>query len=194
MSLNAATIEFLLTKGLTGEDLLEVARRSEMRSDPTATERKRRQRDRERMSRVTSRRDAPPYEDTSTPSSETEVSSEKGKGRANPFPKPEWAEQQVWADFLGNRKTRRLKNTATAYRGFLEDIERLTDDEWPPGRLLEHAARKGWGGIYDPRDKANGNGRGRQEHSLGKTGAALERVLADYRREDGPDIPFAGSA
>lgn len=47
MSLNAATIEFLLDKGLTGEDLLEVARRSEMRSDPTATTRKRRQREKE---------------------------------------------------------------------------------------------------------------------------------------------------
>lgn len=48
MSLNAATIEYLLDKGLTGEDLLEVARRSEMRSDPTATERKRKQRAKEK--------------------------------------------------------------------------------------------------------------------------------------------------
>lgn len=39
MSLNAATIEYLLSKGLTGEDLLEVARRSEVRRDPTAAER-----------------------------------------------------------------------------------------------------------------------------------------------------------
>lgn len=39
LSLNAATIEFLLEKGLTGDDLLEVARRSEVRSDPTAAQR-----------------------------------------------------------------------------------------------------------------------------------------------------------
>lgn len=55
MSLNAATIEFLLSKGLSGQDLLEVARRSEMRSDTTATQRKRRQREREMSQRDVTR-------------------------------------------------------------------------------------------------------------------------------------------
>lgn len=44
MSLNAATIEFLLEKGLTGADLLEVARRSESRRDTTNAERQARHR------------------------------------------------------------------------------------------------------------------------------------------------------
>ncbi len=55
MSLNAATIEILLSKGLSGDDLLEVARAMEKRTDPTAAERQRRC----RASRVTSRRDFP---------------------------------------------------------------------------------------------------------------------------------------
>ena len=70
--------------------------------------------------------------------------------KANPFPKPEWADAQVWSDFLDNRKAKRLKNTATAYKGFLEDVERHRNAQWTPAALLEHATRKGWGGIYSP--------------------------------------------
>lgn len=74
----------------------------------------------------------------------------------DPFPKPDWADAQVWDDFLKNRKAKKLPNTATAYSRLMADLNRLADAEWPPGRLLEHAAAKGWGGIYDPRGKDNG--------------------------------------
>ena len=74
----------------------------------------------------------------------------------DPFPKPDWADDQVWGDFLKNRKAKKLPNTATAYSRLMADLNRLADAEWPPGRLLEHAAAKGWGGIYDPRGKDNG--------------------------------------
>lgn len=70
----------------------------------------------------------------------------------SPFPKPDWADAQVWADFLKNRKTKRLPNTVTAYKGFLDDIARLTTDQWTPERLLAHAVKKGWGAIYEPRE------------------------------------------
>jgi hypothetical protein len=80
MSLNAATIEFLLARGLTGEDLLEVARRQEQRSDPTAAKRKRDQRERERVEAEVrmSRRDV--TRDTSEPSPNEYIS--------NPLPTP----------------------------------------------------------------------------------------------------------
>lgn len=39
MSLNAATIAVLIAKGLTAEDLLEVARATEVKADPTNAER-----------------------------------------------------------------------------------------------------------------------------------------------------------
>lgn len=76
--------------------------------------------------------------------------------KANPFPRPVWAEVSVWADFLTNRKLKRQPNTATAHKRFLNDVARLSNDEWPPPRLLEHAVAKGWAGIYDPREKQDG--------------------------------------
>ena len=78
-----------------------------------------------------------------------------------PFPKPDWADPQVWSDFLANRKRKKLGSTVTAYKGFLEDIDRNTDEDWPPGRLLEVATRKGHGAIY-PSIKETGNGLSRQ--------------------------------
>lgn len=102
---------------------------------------------------------------------------------ANPFPRPEWADRQHWSDFLANRKRRRMTNSVTAYRGFLADIARHTDDEWPPGRLLEHAAAKGWGSINDPRGndsgRRSGNGMGGHQPSdgLSTTTRAAEHVF-----------------
>ncbi|MFA6031830.1 MAG: hypothetical protein WC889_02885 [Myxococcota bacterium] len=73
-----------------------------------------------------------------------------------PFAYPEGMgiDRQHWADFLANRKRKRLGSTPTAYEGQLRALTALADDEWPPGRLVQHAAEKGWGSICDPR---NGN-------------------------------------
>ncbi len=85
--------------------------------------------------------------------------------RTDAFPRPDWAEPSVWADFLENRKRKRLTNTATAHKGFLEDIARNTDPHWPPGRLLEAATRRGHGAIY-PSIKGSDNDR--QADSMGR--------------------------
>ncbi|WP_394658439.1 hypothetical protein [uncultured Novosphingobium sp.] len=71
------------------------------------------------------------------------------------FPCPEWAEADVWADLLKNRRTKDLTNTATAHRKFVRAVEGMVDDEWPPGRLLEAIVALGWGGAYDPRETRN---------------------------------------
>lgn len=84
--------------------------------------------------------------------------------RADPFPRPEWADPQVWSDFLANRKAKRCPNTATAYARLLRDIERLASPEWPPARLLELATARGWAGIYEPRE-ANDHVRGSVQSS-----------------------------
>ena len=102
---------------------------------------------------------------------------------ANPFPKPDWADSQVWADFMQNRKAKKARNTATAYKGFLGDIDRLTSDEWPPGRLLEYAAAKGWAGIYEPRELQNGRTNTDRRtapdgRTMGKTEAAVRAIAA----------------
>lgn len=131
--------------------------------------------------------ETPPRARASTPTRKAPAGDE--------FPRPEWADADVWRDFLSNRKRKRLPNTATAYRGFLSDIAKLATDEWPPGRLLEHAAMKGWGAIYEP-DEMKEQTSGRQFGTGGNVRAAgggrnfagspgvvdiAQQVLADRR-------------
>lgn len=104
-----------------------------------------------------------------------------GRARSeNPFPRPDGVDPQHWRDFLANRKRKRLSNTLTAHKRLLDDLARLSDDEWPPGRLIEHAAAKGWGGIYDPREKESRNGMAgstRSADGLSATTRAANRVF-----------------
>lgn len=95
-------------------------------------------------------RDAPETE-TETDSSEAKASSPRT------WPCPPGVDPLHWRDFLRNRKTKRLTNSETAFRSVLKDIADIADAEWPPGRLVEHAAAKGWGSINDPRKPKYGN-------------------------------------
>lgn len=74
------------------------------------------------------------------------------------WPVPEGIDRQHWSDFLANRKSKRLGFTETAHRGQLKALADLADDEWPPGRLVEHAAERGWGAIHDPRKSGQQHG------------------------------------
>lgn len=166
MSLTAAMIDAMIASGCSAEQIGAVVKagiaeaevRREAKRENNA-ERQRRFRAK-RSSRKSNARNAlppvtPPIEELHTPGSVVSPDGETQNGTGNPFPKPDWAEAQLWADFLKNRQRKKAPNTATAYAGFLADIDRLTDDEWPPPRLLRHATAKGWAGIYDPRDKQN---------------------------------------
>jgi hypothetical protein len=181
VSLNAATIEFLLAKGLTGADLLEVARRSEARRDPTAGERMARYRARKDTRNVT--RNAPLNEVSNPPEENTtgaKAPSVKPAGKADIFVCPEGVEPAHWRDFMENRKRKHLARTQTAYDAILGDLAALADDEWPPGRLVQHAAGKGWGSINDPRTSFNGQPSSQQrraEHGTDSlTAIALQRL------------------
>jgi hypothetical protein len=66
VSLNAATIEILIAKGLSAADLLEVARATEVKADPTNAARQARHRAKRRSNAVTVT-EAPLNEDTSKP-------------------------------------------------------------------------------------------------------------------------------
>jgi hypothetical protein len=83
MSFNAAALKLMADKGLSAHDIAEIAAAAERRSDPTATERKRRQRAKEKSERDMSRRDvtrdpAPNERDNLTPTRE-EKPSPKGE-------------------------------------------------------------------------------------------------------------------
>lgn len=108
---------------------------------------------------------------------------------ANPFPRPEWADKQHWADFKLNRKRKRLTDSATAYSAFLAAIEKHRSDEWPPPRLLEYAAGRGWGSINEPEEdgisgKANMGHNGRMGGPRTDPTLALVRAAAEAERED----------
>lgn len=171
--MNADALEYLAAKGLTFSEAIELARilESTVKPKSKAAIRQARYRERKEAESVTSNVTGDitnPLNDiySKPPPSVTKVTSGVGVKRASrdEYPKPEWADEKVWDDFKTNRKRKGKPNTASAYKRFCDDIARLSDDEWPPGRLLEHAAAEGWAGIYDPREKSNGsqNGHARQ--------------------------------
>lgn len=76
MSLNAATIEALIAKGLDAQDILDVARATEVKSDPTNAARQARHRAKKRNA-VTVTVNGSPHEEISIPPSETPVVSDE---------------------------------------------------------------------------------------------------------------------
>jgi hypothetical protein len=64
----------------------------------------------------------------------------------------------------------------------LKAITRLADDEWPPGRLIEHAAAMGWAGIYDPREQDKRNVQ--RSSGTSPTLAAANSVLSRLERDE----------
>lgn len=108
---------------------------------------------------LTSREDLPQEPNGSLP-----------QGAKHPKSSARWlcppdVDPQHWSDLMANRKRKRCAQTQTAYDAFLADIAELADDEWPPGRLVEHAAAKGWASINDPRTDY-----GKRPHSERKSG------------------------
>jgi hypothetical protein len=79
---------------------------------------------------------------------------------SSPEPRP-WAlpvgvSLQVWDDFLTNRRRKRLPNTETAWKGFNDDLKRVSAQTGiPPPKLITQCTAKGWGAIYDPKDEPN---------------------------------------
>jgi hypothetical protein len=155
MGLNAATIEYLLSKGLTGEDLLAVAQRMEKRADNTNARRQARHRAKRKGAKdsnaVTVTPVTPPNDiDILTP---REVSEAKASS-PQPWALPVGVSLQVWTDFLSNRKRKRLGQTPSAWKTFNDDLARVSAQTGiPPPKLIELCTGKGWGGIYDPREQ-----------------------------------------
>lgn len=67
MNFNAAALQLMLDKGLTLADVVEIASANEKRADPTAAERKRRQRERDKSQRDVTRDTLPNERDILTP-------------------------------------------------------------------------------------------------------------------------------
>lgn len=95
------------------------------------------------------------------------------------WPCPDGIDPQHWADLQANRRAKRMALTPTALEHQLRQIEKFTSDEWPPGRIVRHAAAKGWAAIHDPREPHE-NRNGKRPHnddrprSRGLLGAVLD--------------------
>jgi predicted transcriptional regulator len=127
--------------------------------------------------------ETPPETETEADISEAKASSvvdaEKRQAIARclrtAWPCPEGVQPDHWRDFRRNRKTKRLTDSETAYEGQLRALAALSDDEWPPGRLVQYAAEKGWGSICDPRNNRN------ERSDQNPTATAVARVQAALR-------------
>jgi hypothetical protein len=99
---------------------------------------------------------------------------------------PEGVELPHWRDFLGNRRRKKLGTSETAYLGQLKLIGSFASDEWPPGRLVQHAAEKGWGTIVDPSEyETPRNGQRTQHHPSGRSGHRRADEIDDAARQLG---------
>jgi uncharacterized protein YdaU (DUF1376 family) len=93
-----------------------------------------------------------------------------------PWARPVGVNEQVWSDFLSNRKRKRLGNTPTAWKLFQNDLSRVSVETGiPPPRLIEHAAAKGWGSINNPNDRSVGN-----ERHDNPTALAVQRLTGAF--------------
>lgn len=178
MSVIATAVKHLLAAGVTGEALVEAIAEMEadVRAEPKARSagaiRQERYREKRRNeasqtsltvtcdeSDVSPSLSRPPNENNSNPPTHTHPEETPRARKADPFPCPAWCEPNVWADLKRNRKTKRLTNTETAHRRFVADVLAMADDDWPPGKLVEAIAAKGWGGAHDPREDTPPNDR-----------------------------------
>lgn len=173
MSIIATALKHLIAAGVSGDDLVRAVEEMEaaVAPDTRSSAAKRQARYRERVAeRNETRNEASqsvtcdvsvtpsPSLDKSPPDPQKLIPTPHTHGGGAPAreaaPKlwacPEGVELPHWRDFLGNRRRKKLGTSETAYLGQLKLLDSFANDEWPPGKLVQHAAEKGWGTIVDP--------------------------------------------
>ena len=187
--MNVDTMRLLVEKGLSAEDILAIAETMDApKKRSAAAERQARYRERvkaadhnETVTDNVTRDDnavisAPlspsPKEINSNPHPHTPEHKPRAR-KADDFPCPDWCDGEVWRDLKANRKTKKLTNTPTAHKRFVAAIEGMADAHWPPGRLVEAIAAKGWGGPHDPREDRNPRNDNRKQANSGRNTAEL---------------------
>lgn len=147
--MNSATLRLLKEKGLSLDDILEIADAMERKADPTNAERQARYRAnrKEKKERVTrySNGVTPPIDNTHTPS---DIPSDEGNhSAARPKQlsgKPEGVRDQTWIDFTAMRKAQKAPVTPTV-------IDRISQEAatagWTLDAALSEAVSRGWRGF-----------------------------------------------
>ena len=168
MSLTAAMIDAMVASGCTPEQIAAVVKADMAERELRLTNKRAGDAERQRRHRASRNvtvtecdiEDAPslsrpPNENNSNPPTHTHPDVTTRARKADPFPRPDWCSEQIWNDLKANRKAKRLPNTASAHAKLLRDLEAMSDDDWPPGRLLEAIVARGWAAAYDPRENRN---------------------------------------
>lgn len=137
MSLNADAIAYLASKGLSLEEVVEFARLQERRSDPTAAERKRRQRAKDMSHRDVTRDIPPDKEKSPTPPKEinppiSPITSDEVMPPAseNQVLKPEHV-IEAWNDLASRCGLAKVKSVTAARRRAIDcRIREHSIDDW----------------------------------------------------------------
>jgi hypothetical protein len=182
MSLNAAMIQAMVDKGLSAQDIADIAKASEAKVDRTAAERQARYREKKRTRRnaVTSRRD-PPIEKDHTPGSEISPDGETQNEtcvRDADWPElPDWLPPKPWNAFLAMRREKRKWPTPDAVELMVGKLERWRAMGHDPTAILNTSTENSWTGIFEPKASSND----RSPHSARPTTRQSgERVAARF--------------
>lgn len=202
MSIIATAVRHLMAAGVTGEALIaaiaDMEAAAPVQVDEAAERRRAYDRERKRNAKRNSTgippESAESAEDPSlsrplspqTPLTPThthpDITPRARKG--GDFPMLDCTDADTWADFLRNRKAKRLPNTATAHRKLESDLAEVSARTgWPPGEVFAACVAKGWGAIYDPRETTNDRPKQRSSTAREPLIDIARSVAADMERE-----------
>lgn len=139
--MNAATMRLLAAKGLSMDDIIEVAESLEKKADPTNAERQARYRAKRKRNTVTVTGVSPPIEDHTPQVSSDEETSAERKSKAG---KPDDVTDQTWTDFTALRNRQKAPVSATAIAGIRREADKAG---WTLEAALEECAARGWRGF-----------------------------------------------
>jgi hypothetical protein len=186
--MNTALLQKLIDAGTPTALVAEVAgelAKADAASDLIET---RRARDRERKARK-STDSAESTEIHAAPSLDKKPQTQKIKPtpRDNILPAcealdlPEGVSPELWVQYRAMRRRIHKPMDASSEQFGLKRLRAFAEDGWPPGEIVEAAIAGNYQGLFKPTGSKNGRP---NEHPLGKSGAACERVIADMDRDD----------
>jgi hypothetical protein len=195
VSFNVAMLKQMKAEGLDFDASIRVLEAGEKKADATNAARQARHRAKKASNTVTVTGVTPPNDKELLSPKEKVLPQEanaslpqgaKTKRDAVPWPCPTGVDPSHWRDFLAGRRRKRCVWTQTALDAVLSDLDTISDDEWPPGRLVQHAAAKGWASINDPRKPMNGQGNGQSGTAQRPIPRARPNLTDIIRATSGP--------
>jgi hypothetical protein len=152
-------IQAMVDKGLSGQDIADIAKAGEAKIDRTAAERQARHRAKKKAAprnAVTSRRD-PPIERIHTPGSDISPDGENQNERAIrdvDWPDlPDWLPPKPWNAFLAMRDRKGKWPTPDAVGLIVGKLDRWRAQGHDPGEVLNNSTENAWTGIFEPKAK-----------------------------------------